>query len=228
MILHPLGEYLIKHLAFFKHMNGKNLLIALVLITVLAAASPKVVYLDIRIKSSDGLLTKMDMRWGREALMEEDLKFKGYVVLVAGINGVMDSNYILNINGSRQILATGNASGKIVLSSGSLGTAVGYVFDTFSALVINDQYALLITPSPEGEALKALYQTVQAQGLGKFKVGSVWLWGPSPLDRLEEVHEALGEFLVQVNMKFVEDPTIEAPKPPEVSASISHPRIFRP
>ena len=50
----------------------------------------------------------------------------------------------------------------------------------------------------------------------------------SPLDRLEEVHEALGEFLVQVNMKFVEDPTIEAPKPPEVSASISHPRIFRP
>ncbi|RLE85562.1 MAG: hypothetical protein DRJ41_00925, partial [Thermoprotei archaeon] len=124
----------------------------------------------------------------------------------------------LNVSGEASSIVSSRALGRFEIAVPNTGYAIGYSFNSFTALVLESKYLLVITPRLEEEmAKKVLQLALKAKGDGTLRIGGVYYWSPQLGKKLYYKQSVSGEILVNVNITlsdFLKELTIKAPSHP--------------
>jgi len=205
-----------------RNMYMIKLVMALMLMIVLESplfiASGPYVEISSAIQGSQGIDTSLHAD-REEFEVNNELSTTGFTIYVLRIttNGI-------NVSGEASLLTQNTrALGRFEISVPGTGYAVGYSFSSFTALIIESKYLLMVKP-PVGEetAIRVLQLMLKAQGEGTLRVGSVYFWSPKLGEKLYYKQTLTGEILANINItlnNLLPGIVIKAPAAPRVFPS---------
>lgn len=190
-----------------------SLLIILIAAPIFTADSP-LVKIESALQGSKGVDTSLHAD-NNEFEVNNEFSSTGFTIYVLRLN-----TNGLNVSGEASFMVSSKALGRFEVAVPGTGYAIGYSFSSFTALVLESKYLLVVTPRiGEEMAKKVLQLALKAEGEGTLRVGGVYYWSPQLGKKLYYKQSVSGEILANVNItlnNLFKGLMVEAPSAPRV------------